>query len=493
MINVGYIAHETLFTMDVLKEILMQNNNKAFFVPLREQIDTNGIFPSDPKGLKTYRGNNKYNKLVSRGLNIIFTFSLDDVLIEELLHTHAQIRLKIIVLLSRTSVNDYHNLSKTNKSKLSTIIFIDFCNSELKSIDGCVGTGESVVKAINKLNVDKTKNILLIGYGMTGSGIAQCLSDNGYYNMTVNDTDSVKSAIAQNSGLKVGKLKDLAKNADVVIDATGYWDEYLTQDVLDSFYKSNVTIISSSSKLHIQKINGYVNRNGTSFNIPESKGMCNMSYGIGGSSNCFMRVTGLTVLYFCLNYNNISNNIHKYFSRSDDKNPNSLYILNDVIEKQISNYVLKNKARFGGPVQQFYSSKYLSKSELNDAIVNKTGIHASFSSSDSVHKIYYKSDGTFEIDAIENGYKLGTTAGTYRIKKSSNYDIGLIDVKYKRIFESSSLLSPFNRKNSNSVFKTMKDCLGPFIREDAYGNACILNYSSTYYESKLAMTMHNNE
>ena len=65
--------------------------------------------------------------------------------------------------------------------------------------------------------------------------------------------------------------------------------------------------------------------------------------------------------------------------------------------------------------------------------------------------------------------------------------------KYKRIFESSCLLSPFNRKNSNSVFKTMKDCLGPFIREDAYGNACILNYSSTYYESKLAMTMHNNE
>jgi len=36
----------------------MQNNIKGvFFVPMREQINTNGILPSAPKGLKTCRGN----------------------------------------------------------------------------------------------------------------------------------------------------------------------------------------------------------------------------------------------------------------------------------------------------------------------------------------------------------------------------------------------------------------------------------------------------
>ena len=496
MINVGYIAHETQFTMDLMKEILMQNNiNGVSFVPMREKIDTNGILPLAPKGLKIYRGINKYNKLVSdtyhRG--IIFTFSLHDDFIKELLCKPVSNRPKMIVLLSRTPLHEYDNLSKINKSELSDIIFISFWNSPLKSIDGCLGTGESVLKAINKLNVDKTKNILLIGYGMTGAGIAQRLSDNGYYNITVNDTDSVKSAIAQNSGLKVGKLTELAKTADVVIDATGYSDEYLTQDVLDSFHKPKVTIISSSTKLYIKNKSGYVNKNGTKFDIPESKGMCNMSYGIGGNADCYMRVTGLTVLYFCSRYiNATADNIHKYFIlyNSDSKETSSLYILNDVMEKQIAKYVLKNKATFGGPVQQYYSSKYLSERELKDAIVNKIGIHASFSSSDRLHKIYYKSNGTFEIDAIENGSKLGTTTGTYKIIKKSNYDIGLMNVKYKRIFESSSVTSPFNRKNPNSVLKTMKDCIGPFTCDK---NASILNYNSKYYESKLAMTMHNNE
>jgi hypothetical protein len=55
MIKVGVIAHETQFTMDLLKEILMQNIG-VFFVPMREQIDTDGIRPLAPKGLKTYRG-----------------------------------------------------------------------------------------------------------------------------------------------------------------------------------------------------------------------------------------------------------------------------------------------------------------------------------------------------------------------------------------------------------------------------------------------------
>ena len=133
--KVGFIAHETQFTMDLLKEILMQNNIGVFLVPMREQIDTDGIRPLAPKGLKTYRGDNKYNKLLSKDLDLMFTFSLNDEFIKELLCKPVSNRPKTIILLSRTSLRDYENLSKINKSELSDTTFVSFWNSTLKSID----------------------------------------------------------------------------------------------------------------------------------------------------------------------------------------------------------------------------------------------------------------------------------------------------------------------------------------------------------------------
>lgn len=495
-VGVGLIAHETHFTMDLLVEIMKQNN--TYFVPMREMIRKNGMLPSAPSGLKIYRGKDKYKNLMSNSLLIIFTFSLHDEFIQELLNKSVSNRPKIIVLLSRSSLHDYENLNKIHKSELCSITFVSFWNSTLKSIDGCLGTGESVVKVFNKLNLDKTSNILLMGYGMTGYGIANYLNYENYYNVAVYDTDPVKLVIAQNSGLKTGNLQELAEFADVLIDATGDSKEYLNSDFLDLFYKKCVRIFSSSSKLYIKNKNGYVNKHGTVFNIDKSKGMCNMSYGVGGNSHYYMRVTGLTVLYFCVKCNNICDNIQKYFKAynnnddDSDKKNSSLCILNDLMEKKIANYMLKKSDTFGGHSKQYYSSKYLSVSELKNAVVGKTGIHASFSSPDRLHKIHYNVDGTFEIDTIENGLKLGTTTGTYKIVKKTNYDIGLIYVRYNRIFESSFEKSPFHRKHPNSVFKTMKNVLGPFIGRDVYEGAYSLNYSCSYYKS-MVMTMHTRQ
>jgi uncharacterized protein len=484
MLKVAVIAHETHFTMELLNEIMLQNDiNNVYFVPIRERISKNGQLPVAPKGLKIYRDNDKYKKLVSKSSQIIFTFSLHDEFIAQLLCTPASNHPKIIILLSRTPLNDYLNLSKTNKSKLSSIKFVSFWNSELKFIDSHLGVGESLVKVFKTLNINKNSNIVLAGYGTTGSGIAEFLNDDGYYNIMVNDINLVRSVIAKNSGLKTASLDELAKDADVLIDATGDSSEYLNKRVLDLFHKKKVTIISSSTKLGIKAPNGYVNKNGTVFHIDQSRGMINMSHDIGGSSHHFMRVTGLTVLYFCLKYHKIYDNINKYISPYERRDhvykKDSLYILNDSVERQIAKYVLKNNDIFGGPAKQFYASNYLSVNELKREIVNKIGIHQSLHSPNRMYKIYYNHDGSFTMDTKEDGSILGTTTGTYKIIKNSNYDIGFIDVTYTKIFESPYIESFFHKNHPYSVFKTMRNLLGPFtVTQKSGDHSVILRYKN---------------
>ena len=492
--KVGVIADETPFMMEVLHEI-RKYNNKVYFIPVRHIFSKKKTLPLASKGLKIYRDNNKYKKLVSKSPQIVFTISLDDELIDQLLFTPALNHPKIIVLLSRTALNDYQHLSKTNKSKLYNITFISYWSSELELTACYNGVGESSVKVLYNLNIRKSNKFLLLGYGKTGSGIAAYLNNNGYYNMAVYDINPVKSAIAQHSGLRTGTLKELAKDADIVFDTTGDHSEHLNTKVLDLFFKKNVTILSSSTKLGIKKSTGYVNKNGTVFYIHESRGMINMSYEIGGNSNKFMRVKGLTLLYLCLKYHKIYDNIDKYVTSYDsdhlDKKDN-LYILNDLIERQIAKYILKNNAAFGGPVKQFYSSNYLSESELVSAIVGKVGVHQSLHSPNRMYKIYYNSDGSFTMDTIEDGSKLGTTTGTYKIIKNSNYDIGFIDVTYTNIFESPYSESLFNRTNPNSVFKTMRNLLGPFTLTQKSGEqSVILKYSCNGLISKFITLFPN--
>ena len=497
MIKVGVIAHETHYTMELLNEIILQNNtNKVYLVPMREMISKNGRLPVAPKGVKIYRDNNKYKKFATKSLQIIFTLSLDDEFIKQLLDLPSHLHLpKIIVLLARNALNDYHNISKINKSKLSSVTFISFWSSELSFINCYMGVGESSVKVLNNLNVIKSNKILLMGYGKTGSGVAAYLINNNYYNISVYDINPVKSAIAQHSGLTTGTLKELAKDADIIFDATGDSSDHLNTKVLDLFLKKHVTIFSSSTKLGINKPNGYVNKHGTIFKIDATKGMITTSYEIGGNSNTFMRVIGLTVLYVCLKYNKICDNIDKYITPYDsdyvDKK-DSLYILNNVVERKIAKYILKNNATFGGPVKRFYSSNYLSVNELKSEIVGKLGIHQSLHSPNRMYKIYYNSDRSITMDTIEDGSILGTTTGTYKIIKNSNYDIGFIDVKYTNIFESPYSESLFNRTNPNSVFKTMRNLLGPFTLTQKSGEqSVILKYSCNGLISKFITLFPN--
>lgn len=135
------------------------------------------------------------------------------------------------------------------------------------------------------------------------------------------------------------------------------------------------------------------------------------------------------------------------------------------------------------------SGKYLDKNELGNKIIGKLSIHNSLSSPNRVYKIYYNSDNTFTMYTVENGKSIGLTNGDYRIV--SKYNKGYIEINYNKINESPYLESRFNKNNINSVHKTMKNTLGPFIiYDDKNRNSYILEYNSSYSNIKKILTIY---
>lgn len=132
--------------------------------------------------------------------------------------------------------------------------------------------------------------------------------------------------------------------------------------------------------------------------------------------------------------------------------------------------------------------KYLSQNQLYNAIYGKTAVHQSLSAPNRSYKITYNLDNTFEMETIENNNSIGFTTGTYNI--ISKYNIGYIDITYLDIKESSHQQSAFNKKNKNSIYKTMKNILGPFTIHHAENRSgYILEYNTNYSTSKKFMTV----
>ena len=137
---------------------------------------------------------------------------------------------------------------------------------------------------------------------------------------------------------------------------------------------------------------------------------------------------------------------------------------------------------------------YLSPNELTHAISGKTGIHQSLSDPNRFYKTSYNLDNTFVMHTMENCGSVGTTTGHYKV--ISNYNIGYIDVTYNYVHNSPVIESTFNKNAERNVHKTMKNLLGPFtLHHDATANrnGNILEYKCHYAESKMFMTMFDND
>jgi len=134
------------------------------------------------------------------------------------------------------------------------------------------------------------------------------------------------------------------------------------------------------------------------------------------------------------------------------------------------------------------SFRFLSKNQLHDAIYGKLAIQQSLSNPNTLYKIFYNKDNTFTMATIENGSSIGITTGKYQV--ISKYNIGYIDVTYLDIKESPHKESSFNKNNTNSVHKTKKEMLGPFIiHPHEKRSGYILEYNSNYSIYKNYMTV----
>ena len=135
------------------------------------------------------------------------------------------------------------------------------------------------------------------------------------------------------------------------------------------------------------------------------------------------------------------------------------------------------------------NGRYLDKTELGNKLIGKLSIHNSLSSPNRVYKIYYNSDNTFTMYTVEHGESIGLTNGDYKIV--SKYNKGYIIINYNKIKESPYPESRFHKNHENSVHKTMKNVLGPFIiHDDKNRNSYILEYNSAYSNSKKILTIY---
>ena len=111
-----------------------------------------------------------------------------------------------------------------------------------------------------------------------------------------------------------------------------------------------------------------------------------------------------------------------------------------------------------------FSSSYLTKDELTNVIRGKISLYQSVYNSSIQYKRYYNVDNKFTEEIIINGIvQQGISSGTYNIISKNNN--GYIEMNYINIHESPDDINTgniFNKQHPNSIFKTMKNIMGPF-------------------------------
>ncbi|MGD1823631.1 MAG: adenosylhomocysteinase [Pleomorphochaeta sp.] len=115
-------------------------------------------------------------------------------------------------------------IEKNNVKANYPIIVID--DSPVKQLlENAIGVGQSVVDGFMRSTslLVGGKNILVIGYGFCGSGVATKFKGLGA-NVLVFDRDPIKRLKALADGYIVDNFENLLKKAQVIITVTGSWD-----------------------------------------------------------------------------------------------------------------------------------------------------------------------------------------------------------------------------------------------------------------------------
>ena len=336
--RLAVIGHETMFTMQLL-DVAQKRFKEVFFIPMREHLPKGDLIPIVPKGVIVFRGADKWDQLLATKPQGIISYTNE---ITQRITALAECdRPEVIILSSRTHLNKYESNSVATLKALSPTKVISLWHSRMINIAAFHGVGRSIVKVFHAIPINKEKRVLLLGYGKTGKGIAHYLREEGY-SVVVFDTDPTELVIALHDRFPIGSFRDLAKSADVVIDATGNPNNIIGPAIADYFEKPQVSIISTSSNSeNIIISDGYKNTHGTLFTVDIQPWPANYSWKIGGSDDEAMRVYGYSLLYMMEHYPAILKElvpINEYLMRASP-----------ILEAEIAEAFLKEPQILGGP------------------------------------------------------------------------------------------------------------------------------------------------
>ena len=135
----------------------------------------------------------------------------------------------------------------------------------------------------------------------------------------------------------------------------------------------------------------------------------------------------------------------------------------------------------------------LTKSQLQNLVVNHSIVEASTGSPDRYYTLKYNADGSFIMDYNNNMQKLGDVKGTYEIV--SHLGKGYINIHAKdvNIPDKNNHVGIFNSEHPNTISdgKDHKWIIGPFKLVNKVNNLTVLSYHSSRSKNDRIMNVYH--
>jgi adenosylhomocysteinase len=125
-------------------------------------------------------------------------------------------------LFVQQTTSGYFFINYLESNNLLIAPVIDINNSITKcKIDNTSGSRQSCINALNNAGINLVGlNVLVVGYGNVGKGVAMGLQNNKAI-VTIAEIDPICALQASLEGFKVGKIKDVIGEQDLIITCTG--------------------------------------------------------------------------------------------------------------------------------------------------------------------------------------------------------------------------------------------------------------------------------
>lgn len=135
----------------------------------------------------------------------------------------------------------------------------------------------------------------------------------------------------------------------------------------------------------------------------------------------------------------------------------------------------------------------LTKSQLQNLVVNHSIVEASTGSPERYYTLKYNADGTFVMDYIKNMQKLGDVKGSYEIVSKMGKGYINIHAKDVNIPDKNNHVGILNSEHPKTINdgKDHKWSIGPFKLVNKVNNLTVLSYHSSRSNNDRIMNVYH--